>query len=747
MPVTGVDLSAMPPPQPTTTPSSPPPTANPHEQHHHGQTHAHGHAHPAPSPRSLSLYTSPLRRASYSFRTNIDRGELQDAMTARLTDATSGVVNLDEPSVANALEVDYGGKRHPTSADLINAVLEQPNNGTGLPFGQGQWIEYFGTDQRWHLERVRRVVAQTPLPAVPSGAEAPIGKPRDYVYAYNLGKGKLVPPFLVRAPEEGLKRVFGMRPWLWQQWAMLRVSELVRFQDGHQRDFETLTFVHAAASLWEQWLRDPRNADFARVFDGHDHHVQSKLLDHVLGPFLGMDRLSKQNQPGARWDFRAQNISIYTYASVFGSGFSTVGVVLCLQWGVPVLLLYAQVLASEDRFPGVPTIGEGVHAVLRGDSGTTTANWTTFCSAPSQTSAQRGWEGLIMNVFIFCVYALRALPRVMASFYETVGEGDSPASRLNALRSVLFERGVDTAWMRLGFGVERVQRALFAPVMNLVMLMVLFLTRDPVNIVLNALAIEFLQEFDVELAKTSWFDPTRRWVRAGAVEMRMRHTLLLETLDDPARLCATYGVDAEMYKRAMGGKWVGLKDVWQARADRSDLAFMTDVDKVWAVAGMVAKSRGMDEADWQFNDRERAFGVVDAVALRCGVETDGVFQRFEAYATWSRWDRVLFLPMTTHRGVEVDVERGGGEKDKEADVLNYDPHFGSRYERFARNVRRTLLLQRLGDSLVVGWNRKESVVSLGVRVVQGVLEWVAFVVQVAFPVGMVGMLVLVAWCY
>lgn len=332
-----------------------------------------------------------------------------------------------------------------------------------------------------------------------------------------------------------------------------------------------------------------------------------------------MDRLSKQNQPGSRWDFRNQNISIYSYVAVLGSGFATVIPVLALQWLVPLLLLVVQLEQSPDRF-----------VVLSPSVSRYEAPYTDFDHYCHRDSP-RNLEGMVMNVLVLVVYAYRVLPRLAETFYETVGEGNSPASRLNALRKTLWDRGIDTNWMRLGYKLEKYMKSVYLALLNLIMLTVLFLTDDPINVILNALAIEFLAEFDVEIARSEWFDGKRRWIKAGAVDMRARAVLKLEVFERGtiASVCREYGIsktDFEAAARDEAGAgedpWrnVSLADGARARRDMSDDVFLTETDRVWRSAGEYARREKIRDAEWQFNYDEAAacFGRLTTTASMRG---------------------------------------------------------------------------------------------------------------------------------
>jgi len=103
----------------------------------------------------------------------------------------------------------------PSLENIDDAILRMPKS--GLLFETGQWIERLGNDMIWHLEPIRRVVR------IPR-------EDGQFAYFYKTSAGILVDVNKCRAPEEGMKRHFGLRPWVWQQWANLRLESFARFQ-------------------------------------------------------------------------------------------------------------------------------------------------------------------------------------------------------------------------------------------------------------------------------------------------------------------------------------------------------------------------------------------------------------------------------------------------------------------------------------------------------------------------------------
>ena len=128
-------------------------------------------------------------------------------------------------------------------------------------------------------------------------------------------------------------------------------------------------------------------------------------------------------------------------------------------------------------------------------------NGSVFCNESST------FDALAINVVVFLVYTIRVVPEVFDSFYETIGDKNNVRSKLNSLRLICWLQGDDTLWMQLGFKLDRYMNGVYVAILNLNMLFILFLTNSTVNVILNALAIQFVSDFDEELSCNEWFDP------------------------------------------------------------------------------------------------------------------------------------------------------------------------------------------------------------------------------------------------
>jgi hypothetical protein len=178
----------------------------------------------------------------------------------------------------------------PTPETLDESLRNTPSN-PELWFGAGQWAEYYGLDQQWHLALIRRVVARAPLEYRPEKDEDP-----KWEYAYDIGRDVNIPPYYIRASEEALKRAFGLRPFVFLQWALLRTEALVQFKENHQRDFAALNFGYTAEQMWNQFLNHEANKDFKTHFDSFPTNTQEKLLGHLFSTFNELNRLSKASE-------------------------------------------------------------------------------------------------------------------------------------------------------------------------------------------------------------------------------------------------------------------------------------------------------------------------------------------------------------------------------------------------------------------------------------------------------------------
>ena len=122
-----------------------------------------------------------------------------------------------------------------------------------------------------------------------------------------------------RVSEIGLRRLFGSGPWIWQQWALLKLEHMLRFQIQHRCDFEefeTLVFVEA---LWDNWLSHEDNDEFRKLFD--DARIGKMGRKHLeANIFTPFEEIAKVSNIDHRWNFETTSVSVYSYLSILGQG-------------------------------------------------------------------------------------------------------------------------------------------------------------------------------------------------------------------------------------------------------------------------------------------------------------------------------------------------------------------------------------------------------------------------------------------
>ena len=180
---------------------------------------------------------------------------------------------------------------------------------------------------------------------------------------YNIGHRRRLSAYHMRAPEEALRRIFGARPWLWQQWALLKLEEKLRFEELHDCDFESFNILAYARSLWFEWLLDPRNKDFvSHISNQRVIASQIDLFDHMMKPFYILDDIRRN----AGWDF-SDGFSIYSYLSAFGTGYFVCIVCLVMQFVIPAVIVLKTLEEShyynEEAKDGILSILEAMFCV------------------------------------------------------------------------------------------------------------------------------------------------------------------------------------------------------------------------------------------------------------------------------------------------------------------------------------------------------------------------------------------------
>ena len=212
-----------------------------------------------------------------------------------------------------------------TLKDIMEDALLDRSNKTHR-YDIGEWMEVLGPSMKYRLEMIVDVVR--------TNADDGEGD----ALTYETSVDHKLTQADIRWPSEALRRIFGMRPWVWQQWACLKLEHKIRFQEGHAADLELIDIRAYAMELWELWLADERNADFRALYNRVGPSGQFELEHHIMAPFRSMHNVV--TNANGQWQLDGAGISMFTYVSLLGSGFLDATIVFAIQVSIPIILFF-----------------------------------------------------------------------------------------------------------------------------------------------------------------------------------------------------------------------------------------------------------------------------------------------------------------------------------------------------------------------------------------------------------------------
>ena len=131
------------------------------------------------------------------------------------------------PMLEQLMNLEFPTKNQvPTPSQLIPKLGNLLSNRS--VYHPGDWVEIEGLDMKWRLDMITRVIKTAPDDYDwndPENKSEP-----SWTFTYNAGAERDVDAYDLRAPETGLKIIFGSRPWVWQQYALLKLEAKLRFQ-------------------------------------------------------------------------------------------------------------------------------------------------------------------------------------------------------------------------------------------------------------------------------------------------------------------------------------------------------------------------------------------------------------------------------------------------------------------------------------------------------------------------------------
>jgi len=608
---------------------------------------------------------------------------------------------IDQEFPAHKLQI-------PTGPDLIHIGEVKENRGKYSP---GDWVEVEGHDLKWRLDMITRAIKQAP-----SGWDwndpANEDKEPEWNFVYNAGQERNIKEEDLRSPEAGLKYTFGCRPWVWQQWAILKIEEKLRFQEGHHHDFAALDIHQFAANLWDQWLDHPANLEFKELFydDRIGERGRIELVNHIQKPFQLIDSMGRKSK---EWDFSDHDINVFTYVSLLGSGLLIPFLVASVQIAIPILLL----MDADDS-----------------------------CKNGGDLEKEE-FLTKVMAIVIFVYYMYGVIPDTYVTFYNVQGAADSVFSRLLSLRRMVWDQGDDSLMQMVGFKWDIFMNTAYQALLMMLNIYVILSTKDVIEVVLNSLAFIFIDRIDEDVAKSGWYDHDKRWLTAGAIETGLQATVQLRVLASPKLFSEKFDIHEELILTVCDDDSSLLCNHRIAGIDTNDPQYMTTEERIQLICGKVAQDSKNRYAIEEYKKRPVYFGLLESALASISrgklVYSDPMFERFKAWRTWSRWDKVLFLsPVPILDDIFEDNDEGSSIAVPKAEdemssrsIPNFYPNESASSKRtFIQHYFNALVLRDIVPSLrpVCSVGR---IFSLFFRLIDALLlHWLSHLILLIFPI-------------
>lgn len=379
-------------------------------------------------------------------------------------------------------------------------------------------------------------------------------------------------------------------------------------------------------------------------------------------------------------------------------------------------------------------------------------NFTLLCRGGGVGQTRAGLEGKILLFLVIVMYICQIVPDTFQRFYRVAGAYESTHSKINSLREVIWKQADDSLLQQIGYKFDRYMNTAFVCIVYMVLLFILFNTPNVLDIILNALAVEFLHEIDEKLADAEWWDGGNRWIRAGTQQLVIQGTLRLQILETVDRTCAEFDIDKERYKEALGDNYGPLKAPLVAQRDDQSPEYLGKKERLWYQFAEYAKKQGNDQAYKHFRKSILQFGMVEYFLYMLGVYRKGQYHRQIDYRSWSRWERVLYLchvPTTNLEEDEEDREKSfkllskHSQDDMDKELSHVER---SDFVEFAVQFLRVFLLIDAAEMMVLSC-KVGNFYELPWRVVDSLLEWCSYVIQIIFPAYVLFALAAFPYCY
>ncbi|CAJ1954615.1 unnamed protein product [Cylindrotheca closterium] len=578
-----------------------------------------------------------------------------------------------------------GDERNFSILELVEDTLVDRKHKHHL-YDIGEYVEVLGPSMIWRLEQIKNVLKTYDL-----DGETPI-------YIYETAVDHELKEDEIRWPKEALVRIFGYGPWIWQEWACLRLENKLSFCKGLNTDFEFFDISGYVKELWNVWFMDDRNQTFRDLFDRVGESGQEQLLRHIMAPFdLMEDVISNKDD---RWDIEDAGVSIFTYVSLLGSGFLDGFVVFLLQLCMPIFLFSYYNSLNEDEKIAVGT-REMLFAVL-------------------------------------AYYLFKVSRDVWANFRRVVGISEEVYSKIQSLRKNVWDNGNDSFAQSLGFTFDQFMNTGYICYLYLFNMWILFNVTDPFEILGSVIFFEFLFDLDEELANSIWFDRGSRFLKAGLVGLILQQTVQQENSHTRDTYMEKVFKESSMTKSEMKGLMKRCEDA--KIPDGPAFLGTNEPDETIQLLVMeerVTQLRSMDSK----TSVKRIDETKPRVYFSGFFASDSpMFERHAKLRAWTQWEKLLFL-FETPTLVPDDYEAGTkivfDELDTRLTVLSEDRLWDalgvSRGRRFWRGVFDVLAFRGFRGRDFGPTRHWRTWRFFFTRLVHAFLSWTSHMIQLLFP--------------
>uniref|UniRef100_A0A7S2NW82 Uncharacterized protein n=1 Tax=Leptocylindrus danicus TaxID=163516 RepID=A0A7S2NW82_9STRA len=639
------------------------------------------------------------------------------------------------------MEEEHPRRINPSVRSLLRSIVKNDEsmsrNGSFQP---GDWVEVMGPDMKWKLDMVEKAL--------------PIGNSGEFIY--KVGPRGQLKRIELRAPEEGLLRVFGSRPWIWQQWALLKVENLLRFHEGHPHDFERLDIPEYARYLWLRWINDPDNYGFLRQLDDLRLASASELLfDHIMKPFYILDEIRREE----RWDFTDDVFSVFSYMSLLGKGaFPVCLFCIIMQFVIPLLLLMESLtIANYDTWAKEDDRSYFDYVIK------------IFCVTDDEAQCTRLRVTTLMIGGVQMLYLLQVGPDMAAKFAQIIGAGrfvpEYSVGRVNAMRQIVREKNEDRIEQKFGLFLDFYMNSLYVYLLFILNLYNIFSKVDPFEVLYNAIALEFVYLMDENYVSLTWWDHDRRFLKAGVMEVALQGQVNITALACSKEFARLFDVAQRIVLEACeNDSWL-LNSVSQSNVDSENIKYM---DKSELHDYFVTKKL-KENSLWnhEFIKQPVDFGSfgksLDSLHnIFSGQHRSTIFDRYRSFRTWSRWNKVLFIAeipkvdelfekdANGNQIIQMELERR--KATEEEPFRNFDRDVGTLdFDEFVKKRKADVLSGRALRRNLIQVLRKGKYPSVLLQsftcCIDGAFQWLAYFLQLSFPTINLVLLFLQGFCW